>query len=219
MTPTPSKTTSHKRKTIIWIGISVLLVSTIIMAVIMLWPEPMPPLDAPREQLVKFTASNRFAKLPDEQKQPYIDAFQKWTREERHEAVEKADLSDEQRGKAFGNTFGKMMGQRIDGYFAITDPKEQKAYLDKMIDEGEARMAQSRKAEAQQPKTADGSTPERRGPGFGDPSRMKGMLENFPPDQRAKMAAFFAAMQDRRKERGLPEWPGPHGGPGGGPGR
>jgi hypothetical protein len=53
--------------------------------------------------------------------------------------------------------------------------------------------------------------------GWSDPSRQKARLEEHSPEERAKRAAFFAALSERREQRGLPPMGGPGGGgPGGG---
>ncbi len=228
-TPPSSKKSPRRRQAMI-AAASIIGAVALISLGYYFWPTPMPAPTADREQIVKFAATDRFAKLPPDQKKAYTDVMASWKSDERREAVEKANLSDEDRRKAFGNAFGSMMRQRIDGYFAIKDPREQRAFLDKMIDEFENRRAEMEKARAARPSqnvqaSANGNSAagnpsgqnrdnrDNRGdrPGRGDPARQKGMLENHSPEDRAKMAAFFAAMQKRREERGLPEWQGPRG--------
>jgi hypothetical protein len=182
--------------------------------VMWLRPEPLPPVDAPREQLVAFAATERFANLDAERKQRYLDAMQSWSFADRRAAVESANLTDDQRREAMRNTMRPMMIKRVEGYFSLAGEAERDAYLDKMIDEMEtmraaarAGQALSRLAGSSTRPSSDGNASGPRGP---SPERQKEMLEDLAPDQRAKMAAFMSAVQERRRERGLPDWqPGP----------
>lgn len=114
-------------------------------------------------------------------------------------------LSEEQRRSFFESSapiFMKMMEARLDQFLAKS-PEEQKAELDKKIDEMLARQK-------------NGEGPGRGGPpGAGDgkprtpptPQQIdkfrKGMLDKTTPEQRAKFQVTIQMYKDRMQERGI----------------
>ncbi len=116
--------------------------------------------------------------------------------------------------------FERRMDEQMDAYFALP-PEERVAYLDKQIEEGEKRRKEweSRRqaARGNAPQVAGGPMPNagQRPPRSNNPgdraTRRNMHLDDLTPEQRAKRSAFFADMQKRRYELGLP--PNPFHGP------
>jgi hypothetical protein len=156
------------------------------------WPSSPPdPATQSPEETASYVASKRFAKLDDAEKQNYLSQIQ--GRRELFQAAQ--NLSEENRQKLRENVrplFRRAMADRVDKYFELP-PEEQTSFLDGMIDRMET-MHQGR---------PDRPAGERhRRPGF-TPDRMKNMLENTPPESRAKFVEFMEAARKRRRERGL----------------
>lgn len=144
-------------------------------------------------------------------------------------------LSPEQREQLFSarrEQFEQQMDQRLNEFFDL--PKEQrKAALDKMIDEMEKRRREwqqrggpgDRQGQAgDRPNRGPGDRPagdrsqgngasERRGPRTDAErtERMKQRLDSTSAETRAKRSEFRRLLNERRKERGLPEMRGPGG--------
>ena len=156
------------------------------------WPSSPPdPATQSPEETASYVASKQFAKLDDAEKQDYLSQIQ--GRRELFRAAQ--DLSEEDRQKLRENVrplFRRAMEDRVDEYFELS-PEEQTVFLDGMIDQMET-MRQGR------PDRPAGERQRR--PGF-TPDRMKNMLENTPPESRAKFVEFMDAVRKRRKERGL----------------
>jgi hypothetical protein len=150
------------------------------------WPVRVP---APNESpltLAKFAATDKFAGMSMDQKQPYLDAMEKVPWDQRRDIFGK--LSDDQRQAIFTNAFGARRMKTIQDYLALPTQKEKLAYLDKIIDQ-------------QKPRPNNGP---RGGGGMrGDPGRMKAMLERMPPTRRQQMADFVGALNARRQQRGM----------------
>lgn len=153
------------------------------------------------------------------------------------------ELSPEQREKmheGMRSGFERRMNQQIAGYFALP-AAQRNAYLDKQINdmekmrkEMEARFAKQRQGQGQgQNRTgppqgqlgAGGGSPQ--GPNAGGPggggrnrtpearmTRRNARLDSATPAQRAQRTAYFAALQKRRIELGLPAFPQHGHGPG-----
>ena len=137
--------------------------------------------------------------------------------------------------------FQREMAKRVDEYFAAP-PAKRKEILDKHIQEMEKmrKEMEKRRAEGGGPSGPPGGGPNQvgasggqtagqggppggpgTGSGGGDGSnrtaqgqseRRNSMLDNTSPAQRANMAAYFSALQQRRMELGLPAFPGFMGG-------
>lgn len=112
-------------------------------------------------------------------------------------------LSDEQRRSFFESSapiFMKMMEARLDQFLAKT-PEEQKAELDKRIDEMLARQKSGGgQGRSGPPGVGDGNSPPT--PQQIDQFR-KGMLDKTTPEQRAKFQMTMQMYQNRMKERGI----------------
>lgn len=134
--------------------------------------------------------------------------------------------------------FERRMDEQVKAYFAL--PKEQRvAYLDKQINEMEQRRKQweARRAQASQsgqPQSGTGAPPGGPGgpqAGGGPPGpprdnspearslRRDQRLDRQTAEQRAMQTAYFAELQQRRLQLGLPASPFPGPRPGPGPGR
>lgn len=148
----------------------------------------------------------------------------------RRDLREKArDLTEEQRD-ALREDMEKRFDERLDEFFKL--PVDQRvAYLDKQIDEWEKRRAEWAKRAQARGNRKDGSPRGQRGGGGGGEGggnrgqrqggpgggrsteqrqqRSRDRLDKSTPEQRAKRAEYFRALDQRRQERGLP-------GPGGG---
>jgi hypothetical protein len=171
----------------------------------------------PRVEKVKQMEAELFKqnKMPDRAKMEEIHkAMQDLSPEQRHEVMEQ--------GRAY---FERRMDERVNAYFAL--PKEQRtAYLDKQIKEMEDHRKQM---EANRPQGQGGSGGGPGGPGGtppgaggpppggppqgGPPSgnnadarllRRNQRLDSSTAEQRAKRSAYFAQLQQRRSELGLP---------------
>lgn len=161
------------------------------------------------------------------------------------QAVDTGEVSRDAMRDAMGQAMRQRMEKVVDDYFALPEAQRQK-YLDQQIDEFERLRKQWEAQSATRPVTtppSSGRGEGRRDDGRDDGrrdgerpttqemeqrraemrQRMTERMASMPPDRRAKMAEFFAAIQKRRAERGLPEirgfgGRGFGGGWGGGPG-
>lgn len=146
-------------------------------------------------------------------------------------AMDRKDLTDEQRDAIRDNmrkVMEEQMDKRLDEFFTASTDDEKKVVLDRHIDEWE-RMRKEREAkEADRPpptqeerdrwrRAREGRTPPTQ-------AERKSRSESRNPDQMARRMAYFQAMQNRMKERGIQTpgfGPGGRGmggrGPGGGP--
>jgi hypothetical protein len=129
------------------------------------------------------------------------------------------NLTDDQRRALFQEMrapFQNQMRAAVGGYFALP-PAERTAYLDQQIREMERRRAQMQQRFAARPPRdgrpdASGGPPRGDrsdgGPGGGPGGRDGGgsrMLDRGTPVERARNTAYFTAIQQRRRELGLPE--------------
>jgi pyruvate/2-oxoglutarate dehydrogenase complex dihydrolipoamide acyltransferase (E2) component len=155
--------------------------------------------------------------------------------EEIRKAVDSGAIPREVAWEAFGQAREAEMQKRVDGYFALQTAAERNRYLDKMIDEMQARMREFQQRSTTRP-AGDWQRGDRRGDGPGPATqpndarraereqRRNVRADTTPPAQRAQRVEFMAAMRKRMQERGI-EMPnggrgfGGFGGFGGGPGR
>ena len=142
------------------------------------------------------------AKIPDEDRRKAFG--------ELRQEVEK--LTPEQR-ESLENPFAKRMQQTVVGYFDL--PEDQRvAALDKEIDRFEKFRKDMEKRRSERGGQPGGGGPPR---GFGNRGNMnendmrKRMLDNTSPQERAMFGEYMQQMQDRRRQRGLPEMGGPFG--------
>jgi hypothetical protein len=183
-----------------------------------LWPEHVPSPEASPVTLVKFASTDRFARMSEQEKQPYVDALSKIPRRDLFGAARDANLSQDERMNAMENVMGGRMQKQLDAFFVLPMGAQRDAYLDKMIDEQERNMREWMQRAATRPARADGAgggsngnggeARNRQGRGQGGQNfysaeRMKRRIENTPPARRAQAAEFWAAMRARREARGL----------------
>ena len=173
-----------------------------------LWASRAPrPTDDPAK-VMKYVASDAFAKLYAEEKEKYATEMFQNRRPDRGRAME--TLSVEESAKAMFN-LQSMRPNPMDDYFNLPPGPQRIAMLDKMINEQEksrtqrAARAATRPArtEANTARTGDGNGRGRWDAGRRDQMR-KAMDDLISPSQRAKMSEFRAAMAKRRADRGLP---------------
>lgn len=171
----------------------------------------MPSPNASPKTLVQFIATERFANLPPDQQKPYLDALDKIPGSERREVFRQANLSEEERHAAFENTMGQRFEQRLDEFFALPPGPQRDAYLDKIIDQMEARRNRAATRPSATGGNATANASGRQGGrghwggrgGGNNPARMKNRIERSSPERRTKFAEFSAAMRARRAQRGL----------------
>ena len=85
---------------------------------------PSPDADAGR--LSRYMASPAFAALPDAQKAPYLDAFQR--------ASDRGELTPEQQRGVISNVNNRNGKNPIQQYFSLPPGKEREKFLDDVID-------------------------------------------------------------------------------------
>ncbi len=157
------------------------------------------------------------------------------------------DANEQARREIFrqmGSVMRERMTAQVNGYFALPEGQQRTEYLDKIIDEMEARREEFlARRDPNRPPDANGPPPQdalrrRFGPRDANdrsrprmnPERMRERSERFSADARVKMTQFRRDLQKRMQQRGIqsPMWgPGGRGrggrggfGPGGqGPGR
>jgi hypothetical protein len=200
----------NKQKWMILGGIGiVLVVAGSITAAVLYFNDDAQPILSSEEILdqdpmttARYMASKDFAKLPEDQKQKYLDTIMSDRNKRREMFAQRDKLSDSEKKqlrKNMGPVFRNHMKKRIDNYSKLP-PDEREEYLDKMIDQ----MQEMR--ENRPPRNSEGSgerstsSRRRRGP---TPARMKKWLESTTPSDRAKMAQFMMDMRARMKARGI----------------
>lgn len=192
-----------------WIIVSLVLVCTLTLGA---WAYGM---FSPNPQVAAIQELRSKLDSPDAKKMP---------REERHKLRAELrkkfeELPEDQRREMMSKGHGDFqahMQKRMDELFTLP-PEKRTAAIDKMIDEGESR--QRKRSERGANKTA-GNRGQGGGPGGwgrrggGGPQsenarneRRKRMMANTTPKQRAQFQEFRRLVENRRRERGLPENP------------
>jgi hypothetical protein len=170
--------------------------------------------------------SPQLAKVQELQKQLWDSGDGRPPRELREQYEAELDkLPEAQREQVRQEDRRRMMKpfqDRIDRYFALPAGPQRKAELDKQIKEFEDLW--KRREERRQERDRDGkknASRERGGPNGGQGGkgqarggdgrdrsvRMRDRLASTSPEQRAKMAEYRRAIEERRKELGLPTRP------------
>ena len=144
---------------------------------------PSPDADAGR--LARYVASPAFAALPDAQKAPYLDAFQR--------ANDRGELTPEQQRGVISNV-NRSGKNPIQQYFSLPPGKEREKFLDDVIDrvlkaEKEAKLPPPPDKEGAKEIRIDGGR----------------LADSIPPEDRARMGQFLQDLHDRRVARGLPD--------------
>lgn len=182
---------------------------------------PPPPAAVQTDPLavVRFVASDVFAKLPEAEKLAYAGRLEEAI-PTLLEAYRDGRIDDDLRRSAMRNIGPVIMRKRLDEYFALPPGPQRTAYMDRQIDQMEQQRAlveAARAARAARNSPAEGGGQQQqqdqpRGPArwMASAAAMKERLESIPPDQQARMAEFINDMRKRREERGLPPF-GPFG--------
>ena len=179
---------------------------------------------------VRRSGKPNFSKMSPQQIRQYFDSngFQEANEDTRRQVREQ-----------IGEAMQARMTAQVSGYFALPEGNQRTAYLDKIIDDMQARRAEFLAArDGNRPPDANGP------PGFGpppdangfrrfgqqganagqrprmNPERMRARSERISADMRVRMIQFRRELRNRMEQRGIQ---GPMGGPGGpgrfGPGR
>jgi hypothetical protein len=174
---------------------------------------------------VRHSGKPNFANMDFRQVRQYFDSnqFQDANEDTRRQIREQ-----------MGETMQARMTEQVNGYFALPEGDQRTAYLDKTIDDMQARRAEFMAGrDANRPPDANGppgfGPPDANGfRGFGqrganagqrpriNPERMRARSERMSADTRVKMIQFRRDLQNRMQERGIQ---GPMMGPGGPGGR
>jgi hypothetical protein len=164
------------------------------------WASRAPRLDASRDDLAKYVASDKFDKLSKDQQKQYTDAMMK----KPLVITEGSQIPDEQLAAA--RRLGDQARQdMIDGYYKLTDATAKRAYLDNIINQQED--ARKMMEEAQKAKPGDGKMRVMI-KGGGGAAAQKQNAETTPPAIQAQLAGFMKDVNDRRAERGMSPSPG-----------
>jgi hypothetical protein len=126
-------------------------------------------------------------------------------------------ISEADRDGAIQQSIRAKLNEQLDGYFTLPEGKPRKDYLDKMIDAQESARKTMGPINMPPPTTDEsgttitsktGTTPDGKGQTQQITIRKKADASSLPPELRARVAEFAAAMAQRRAERGLPPNPG-----------
>jgi len=148
------------------------------------------------------------------------------------DAVDAGKITREEGREAMQTMFEQRMDKQMDDYFALKTPADRTKYLDKLIDEQEARRKEWEQRAATQPSTRpwrrpttqSTTQPTTRPNRPFDPTRQLDRVQGGNPVRKAQRAEFMAAMRQRMMQRGIQPgrgggWGGGGRGPGGGGGR
>jgi hypothetical protein len=127
------------------------------------------------------------------------------------DAAREGKISREQAREIMQESWEKRMDKQLDDYFALPE-KDRTKYLDKQIDEMQARMREWQSRAATQPSrrpTTGPATRPNRDRGGDQVARMRGRIETGDPARKAQRAEYMAAMRQLMAQRGIQ-------GPGGG---
>jgi len=204
MTNTIGKKSNKKLFTIVGAVAGLLIAGGVVAAVLANRGPTAPPPNAPVKDILKFAATDAWAKLPPDQLQKYYDEFDKMSWPDRMKAMQEAqNLSEEERRKAMENFWGTLMVTQARAYARLS-PEEQKKELDKQIDQQQGMfrgMPTSRPTS--RPGEGGGGRGGPGGGGWNNPSAQKDRLERMAPGDRAAMAKYIADLSQRRAERGI----------------
>ena len=160
-----------------------------------LWARKPAPTDSP-EKVARFLASEKFEKLPADEKVKFVENVRP------RDVLENENLSEDERMRVRENFAAEYRRKLLDAYFALKTKAERDRFLDEQIDEQEKMRKLIEDPAATQPTTQPGQKVMiRRG---GDRGSQKNFTENMPPGDRARMSEYLADMQARRAARGLP---------------
>jgi len=194
---------------ILWIAVPLVVVAGVGLGLVLTGKPPNPE-EQDGEEAASYVASNSFKKLPSEDKEAYLkETWENREGKDWRETWENLDEEQKERLKEnVGEFFRERMRQRVDEYFELPE-EEREAVLDEIIDkmQGHRKQWEARRGSDQKPGRDGGPGDGGRGPGRGGrdftPDRMKSMLENTSPEDRAKFIEFHNDLRERMKERGM----------------
>ncbi|MBN2640605.1 MAG: hypothetical protein JXR78_03035, partial [Victivallales bacterium] len=188
------------RKTVIVISVFVLLAAVLAGILYSFSGNTAPdPAQMGEEDAVKFVATKKFASLPVEEKQKYMQKMREKNPDRRGPPAAFNKLTDSERKAVHANMLQVMqkgMAERAKQFCAMSQ-EEKNAFLDKMIEDMNKRrqeMEQRRAADANNPNANNNHRP----PGGGGGAFMQGMLENTSATSRAQIHEMMKAMHERR---------------------
>lgn len=184
-----------------WMAVGVIVAAVV--CVVLLWRSHPAPLPAPEhlepQALARALASDRFAKLSDEQKVPYARAL--IALDPTTAANLLASLPPQQQNAAFEQVGYVVISQMSDGYHEQKTPQQRRAYLDHVLDLYDS----IEQAGKRTPRLAGVSSQE--AIEAADQRRQIAkdwMVRGLGPSQSAQMAEFYKALVLRRLARHLP---------------
>lgn len=206
------------RRKVLTVGLAVAAAVCLAVGGYAAWLLSPPPLPRTLPEAVALAKSARYQRLDAPTRAQYLQRMQNLFQSsdpENRRAIWEQVRDDPEARQALGQMTEEMMGLRLQA-FAKADAAGRRQILDEAIDQWEARRTQM----ANRPATRPAGE---RGPGPGGPNgaggdrmaRMRERMQKGNPQQQALMREFMRAMQERRRERGLPAIQGP-GGMGGG---
>jgi hypothetical protein len=174
--------------------LTMLIIATVATRLVLQSRAPkLPPLDAPNEVLVKFCASDDFAKLPLEQQEPYVKHLMDQGFFAIIAAAQNANLSQDERQKGLQNTMQAGMnvrwGQHLDEWLKL-DEAGKAAYVQEVIAEMPARPR------GMDPRGAARSNR------LMTPQQHKKFVEGMAPQRRAQLAEFMQQIDAARGDGG-----------------
>ena len=173
--------------------LGIVLLTGLGIATYLLWPARLPADDAPPAEVIKFMATDQFARLSDDRKQRYVGML---ARNFLGALVAAQSIPEETQDLAFANAMQAMWNQRLDEWLKL-DAKGKEAFVQKALQ-------QRRDGAATRPSASPGAVAgaaRRFGHQNITPERQKRFIENMPPDRRAAMAEMMGAMRKAREQK------------------
>jgi hypothetical protein len=179
--PTTARPESRARRQRLVVAACIAVTLLVALSVKLWLDHRVPSPDADAGRLSRYMASPAFAALPDAQKAPYLDAFQR--------ANDRGELTPEQQRGVSSN----VRKDPIQHYFSLTPGKEREKFLDDAID----RVLKTEKEGKLPPPRPDKEGVEE--------TEDRHLADSIPPEDRARMSRFMQDLHDRRVARGLPD--------------
>lgn len=161
------------------------------------------PPDAPPADIVAFTATPTFAKLPVDEQIRYLQKWQMTPADKRDAAVAQFAGQPGVLARSTALSSEAVRVHQAMNFFAMPDPQSRRQMLDLIIDT-EDRMKAHHAKMIEDAKRRGEQVAEVTGAQLGQPEVRKFLLENSSPEGRMYTAAFVAELRNRREQRGLP---------------
>jgi hypothetical protein len=166
------------------------------------WPVPdtftevVTPIDAPPTQLVRFTATRTFARMPLEEQMKYLMKWQATPDDQKAKTL--AELAKEPMVLDLSSALSKQASQLHLSRQYFSFPQEiRNQVMDQIIDAEDAQIKQVLATMAKAGLNADKSG------GIANQKLRKLLIESTPAEVRMELAAFAQAKADRKRERGM----------------